>query len=115
MSFEKGYKKNLPTKNLYDKDKEVGKVSTLPLIFVMQDNSIIYKGGKNGTLRGKENRLPLVLSRREVLFRNSAERAYPVIWNVFKGSSWFYSAVWISYLWVIDVATDIAYVFFHRI
>ncbi len=45
MSFEKGHKKNLPTKNLYDKDKEVGKVSALPLIFVMQDNSIIYKGG----------------------------------------------------------------------
>jgi hypothetical protein len=46
MSFEKGYKKDLPTKNLYDKDKEVGKVSALPLIFVMQDNSIIYKGKK---------------------------------------------------------------------
>jgi hypothetical protein len=54
MSFEKGYKKNLPTKNLYDKDKEVGKVSALPLIFVMQDNSIIYKGG--GTVLCEERK-----------------------------------------------------------
>lgn len=50
----------------------------------------------------------------EIIFTYSAKRANPIIWNIFKCCTWSDTALWVTYFWVINPATNITYIFFHN-
>lgn len=51
----------------------------------------------------------------ELVFAYSAQRANPVVGNVFESCSWCYTAFRIAYFWVVHPATYITYILFHNV
>ena len=51
---------------------------------------------------------------REVVLTNTADGAYPILGDVFKGCSWSDTAIGIAYFWIINITTCVANVLFHN-
>jgi hypothetical protein len=49
-----------------------------------------------------------LLLRLELVFGGSAYGANPILWNVFKGSSWLNAAVGIAFFRIVDITADSA-------
>jgi hypothetical protein len=52
---------------------------------------------------------------REVILAYSADGAYPIFRDVFKGCAWGDAAIRIANFWVIHVTTGFANVLFHKL
>ena len=57
----------------------------------------------------------LVFSRREVALAYTAEGAYPILGNVFKGCACSDAAIRIAYFGVVHITAYVAHILFHRI
>lgn len=57
----------------------------------------------------------LLLYRAEIVLANSAERANPIIWDILECCTWSDAALWITYFWIINPTTNVAYIFLHNV
>ena len=56
----------------------------------------------------------LLLDNAEVVLANTAEGAYPVVWNILESCSRLDAAVRIAYFRVIDITAYITYILLHN-
>ena len=57
----------------------------------------------------------LFLNRAEIVLAYSAERANPIIRDILECCTWSDAALWISYFWIINPTTNVAYIFLHNV
>lgn len=57
----------------------------------------------------------LLLYRGELVLANSANWAYPIVWDVLEGCSWGNAAIRVAYCWVIYPTTYVTYILLHNV